>query len=122
VTQPIVWGVADDASKFADDGGAWFYGQMQGASLTTNRWTLAWDSTAPTEIKELPFLERAAPKAQAAGIHVLLSLYAGSPSPTATQHDAVGHSRLHRLERAEHPALLVTAERRRRQRRGSAGV
>jgi len=85
---PIVWGVADDASKYADDGGAWFYGQMKGASLTTNRWTLAWDSTAPTTIKELAFLERAAPKAQAAGVHVLLALYAGTPSPTATQHDA----------------------------------
>jgi hypothetical protein len=84
---PIVWGVADDASKFADDGGAWFYGQMQGAGLTTNRWTLAWDSTVPTAIKELPFLERAAPIAQAAGIHVLLALYAGTPSPTASQHD-----------------------------------
>ena len=22
---PINWGVADDASKYADDGGAWFY-------------------------------------------------------------------------------------------------
>ena len=85
---PIVWGVADDASKFADDGGAWFYGQMKGANLSTNRWTLAWDSTAPTAIKELAFLERAAPKAQAAGVHVLLALYAGTPSPTATQHDA----------------------------------
>jgi hypothetical protein len=85
--QPIVWGVADDASKFADDGGAWFYGQMKGASLSSNRWTLAWDSTAPTTIKELPFLQRAAPKAQAAGVHVLLALYAGTPSPTATQHD-----------------------------------
>ncbi len=84
---PIVWGVADDASKFADDGGAWFYGQMKGASLSTNRWTLAWDSSNPTAINELPFLQRAAPVAQAAGIHVILSLYAGTPSPTATQHD-----------------------------------
>ena len=85
---PIVWGVADDASKFADDGGAWFYDEMKGANLSTNRWTLAWDSTAPTAIKELAFLERAAPKAQDAGVHVLLALYAGTPSPTATQHDA----------------------------------
>jgi hypothetical protein len=84
---PIVWGVADDASKFATDGGDWFYGQMKGANLSTNRWTLAWDSTAPTAIKELAFLQRAAPKAQAAGIHILLALYAGTPSPTATQHD-----------------------------------
>ena len=85
---PIVWGVADDASKFADDGGAWFYDEMKGANLSTNRWTLAWDASAPTAIKELAFLQRAAPKAQAAGIHVLLALYAGTPSPTATQHDA----------------------------------
>jgi hypothetical protein len=87
-TPPIVWGVADDASKFADDGGAWFYGQMKGANLSTNRWTLAWDASAPTTIKELPFLQRAAPIAQVLGIHVLLALYAGTPSPTATQHDA----------------------------------
>jgi len=84
---PIVWGVADDASKFADDGGAWFYGELKGANLSTNRWTLAWDSTAPTTIKELAFLQRAAPQAQAAGVHILLALYAGTPSPTATQHD-----------------------------------
>jgi hypothetical protein len=84
---PIVWGVSDDASKFANDGGAWFFGEMQGANLSTNRWTLAWDSSAPTTITELPFLERAAPTAQAAGVHVLLALYAGTPSPTATQHD-----------------------------------
>src|SRR5258707_282566 len=84
---PIVWGVADDASKFADDGGAWFYGELKGANLSTNRWTLAWDSTAPTTIKELAFLQRAAPKAQAAGVHILLALYAGTPSPTATQHE-----------------------------------
>ncbi len=76
---PIAWGVADDASKYADDGGAWFYGQLQGAGLTENRWTLAWNPAAPDAIAELPFLERAAPKAQAAGIHVVLALYAGNP-------------------------------------------
>jgi hypothetical protein len=27
---PIAWGAADDASKFADDGGAWFYGELEG--------------------------------------------------------------------------------------------
>jgi hypothetical protein len=89
-TPPIVWGAADDASKFADDGGSWFYDQLKGASLTSNRWTLAWDSSDPTAIKELAFLERAAPKAQAAGVRVLLALYAGTPAPTATQHDTEG--------------------------------
>src|SRR4051794_7619504 len=70
----IAWGAADDASKFADDGGDWFYGELKGASLTQNRWTLAFDPSNPTSIKELPFLERAAPKAQAAGIRIILVL------------------------------------------------
>jgi hypothetical protein len=90
VASPIVWGAADDASKFAEDGGNWFYGQLKGAGLTSNRWTLAWDSSNPTVIKEQAFLERAAPKAQAAGVRVLLALYAGTPAPTASQHDVEG--------------------------------
>jgi hypothetical protein len=83
---PINWGVADDASKYADDGGAWFYTQLAGANLTENRWTLAWDASNPTVITELPFLERAAPLAQAAGIHVVLVLY----STKGSLHDPNG--------------------------------
>jgi hypothetical protein len=89
-TPPIIWGAADDGSKFAEDGGTWFYGQLKGAGLTSNRWTLAWDSSDPTAIKEQAFLERAAPKAKAAGIRILLALYAGTPAPTATEHDVEG--------------------------------
>lgn len=81
----ITWGAADDASKFADDGGAWFYGELQGAGLTQNRWTVAFDPASPTAIDELPFLERAAPVAQAAGVRVILVLY----SKQASQHDPV---------------------------------
>ncbi len=75
VVPPIRWGVADDASKYADDGGSWFYGMLAGAHLTENRWTLAWDPANPTAITELPFVQRAAPIAQAAGIHIVLVLY-----------------------------------------------
>ncbi|MEP6811867.1 MAG: hypothetical protein ABI990_02640 [Actinomycetota bacterium] len=82
---PIAWGAADDASKFADDGGLWFYGQLAGASLTQNRWTVAFDSTNPTAINELPFLERAAPAAQAAGVRIILVLY----SLKGSQHDPI---------------------------------
>jgi hypothetical protein len=81
----IAWGAADDASKFADDGGAWFYGQLKGASLTQNRWTVAFDPSNPTAINELPFLERAAPKAQDAGIRVILVLF----SLKGSQHDPI---------------------------------
>jgi len=83
---PINWGVADDASKYADDGGAWFYDELKGANLTENRWTLAWDPSNPTAIDELPFIQRAAPLAQAAGIHVVLVLY----SMKASMHDPTG--------------------------------
>jgi hypothetical protein len=88
---PINWGVADDMSKYADDGGTWFYGQLAGANLTENRWTLAWNPSNPTAITELPFLTRAAPKAQAAGVHVVLALYAGTDgtsAPDGKDHDA----------------------------------
>jgi hypothetical protein len=80
---PIHYGVADDASKHADDGGAWFYGKLNDARLTENRWTLAFNPATPTAIAELPFLQRAAPKAQAAHIHVVLALY----STDSSSHD-----------------------------------
>src|SRR4051794_35958324 len=79
----IAWGAADDASKFAEDGGSWFYGQLKGAGMTQNRWTVAFDPANPTAINELPFLQRAAPKAQAAGVRVILVLY----SLKGSEHD-----------------------------------
>jgi len=80
---PIAYGVADDSSKYADDGGAHFYTNLPGAGLTENRWTLAWNPANPSAIEELPFLERAAPLARQAGVRVLLALY----SKVAAQHD-----------------------------------
>jgi hypothetical protein len=80
---PIAYGVADDTSKYAGDGGASFYSHLLGAGLTENRWTLAWDPDDPTSITELPFLERAAPAAQEAGVRVVLALY----SKKASVHD-----------------------------------
>jgi hypothetical protein len=80
---PINYGVADNASFFADDGGTWFYRQLVGANLTENRWEIQWDATNPMAIVQLAFLQRAAPKAQAAGIHVVLVL----DSKRASNHD-----------------------------------
>jgi hypothetical protein len=82
---PIAWGAADDAPKFADDGGSWFYDELKGANLTQSRWTVGWDPANPTAIEELPFLERAAPKAQAAGVRVILVLY----SLKGSQHNPI---------------------------------
>jgi polysaccharide biosynthesis protein PslG len=80
---PINYGVADNMSFFADDGGAWFYGELAGAGLTENRWEMRWDASSPTAITQLAFLQRAAPKAQAAGVHVVLVL----DSKHASDHD-----------------------------------
>jgi hypothetical protein len=82
---PINYGVADNTSFFADDGGAWFYQQLLGAHLTENRWELRWDPSNPTVIEQLPFLERAAPVAQTAGVHVVLVL----DSMKASQHNPI---------------------------------
>jgi hypothetical protein len=80
---PISYGVADDTAKYADDGGAKFDPTLLGAGLTENRWTLAFDPANPTAIAELPFLQRAAPVAQKAGVRIVLALY----SKKASEHD-----------------------------------
>jgi hypothetical protein len=77
VPSGITFGVADDGGKYADDGGKWFDQELKGANLTEERWTLSW--TGGTTIDELPFLQRAAPQAQADGIRVELALY-GRPA------------------------------------------
>jgi len=83
VVPPIQYGVADDFGKYADDGGAWFDTMLKGASLTEVRWTVAFDPTQPDAIRELPFIQRAAPQAQKDGVHVVLALY----SRPASAHD-----------------------------------
>jgi len=80
---PINYGVADDAGKYADDGGAWVDTMLKGAHLTEERWTLQFDPSNPNGIDELPFLDRAAPQAQKDGIRVVLALFARP----AIQHD-----------------------------------
>ncbi len=82
---PINYGVADDFGKYADDGGAWFDSELKGASLTQVRWTLSFDPANPNTIAELPFVQRAAPQAEADGVHVVLALY-GRP---ASAHDPI---------------------------------
>jgi polysaccharide biosynthesis protein PslG len=83
---PLIFGVADDTGKYAEDGGLWFNGQLKGANMGEERWTLTFSPDRPTTIDELPFLERAAPQAQADGVRVELALY-GRPArandPTA---------------------------------------
>jgi hypothetical protein len=77
------FGVAEDATKYADDGGAAIYPSLTSLGLTENRWTLTFTGD-PTVIGDEAFLDRAVPAAAAAGIDVILSVYPAHsqvPSP-----------------------------------------
>ena len=78
------FGVAEDASKFADDGGSTIYNSLHSIGMTENRWTVTF-SGDPTVIGDQAFLDRAVPAATAAHIDVILSLFPANaqvPSPS----------------------------------------
>ena len=52
-----MYGVAEDASKYADDGGTKVYADLEQLGMKENRWTLLWYPEEPT--KEFDFLDHA---------------------------------------------------------------
>jgi len=77
------FGVAEDASKYADDGGAAVYAALRELGMTANRWTARFTGD-PDVIAEGAFLDRAVPVAAANNIRIVLSLYqerAEAPNP-----------------------------------------
>jgi hypothetical protein len=86
------FGVAEDATKYADDGGASLYPKLTALGMQTNRMTVHWDPADPTTIQERGFLDRSLPAAARAGVRVILDVYpndryaftAGSPEVRAT--------------------------------------
>ncbi len=86
------FGVAEDATKYAEDGGASLYPKLMALGMDTNRMTVHWDPTDPTTIQERGFLDRALPAAARAGVRVVLAVYPtdryaftiGSPEVRAT--------------------------------------
>jgi hypothetical protein len=70
----IVWGVNDDAGKFEDGDGP-FFGTLTSIGFRQNVMTVRWDETAPTEIPDRDFLERAIARAGEAGVDVELDVY-----------------------------------------------
>lgn len=77
------FGVAEDASKYADDGGATIYASLAAAGMSENRWTLTFDGD-PGSIGDQAFLDRAVPVAAANGVDIILSLYpahSSTPDP-----------------------------------------
>ena len=84
----VRYGVTEDAGKYAHDGGASFYSQLNDVGLTENAITIYWDPSLPGGMAEPGLLDRVLPQARARGIRVVLAVYALRPrmfttSPTA---------------------------------------
>ena len=75
--EPTVFGVLDDYGKYSDDGGTWFFGEMNTIGLTENKITVNWDPARPETIAEQAFLDRVIPIAVAHGIKVSLGVGIG---------------------------------------------
>jgi len=69
------FGVADDAGKYAEDGGAGFYTMLTELGMTENRIAVFWDPANPTTIVDQAFLDRSIPQAMQRGIDVMFAIY-----------------------------------------------
>jgi hypothetical protein len=69
------FGVADDAGKYADDGGPGFFHMLTDLGMTENRMAVFWDPAQPNTIVDQPFFDRALPQAMQHGIEVILAIY-----------------------------------------------
>src|ERR671931_866802 len=69
------FGVADDAGKYAADGGASFFTMLTQLGMTENRMAVFWDPSQPTTIVDRAFLDRAVPQATRRGVDVIFAIY-----------------------------------------------
>ena len=69
------FGVADDAGKYAEDGGAGFFTMLTQLGMTENRVAVFWDPSQPNTIVDQAFLDRSVPEAQRRGIDVMFAIY-----------------------------------------------
>jgi len=82
-------GFADDATKYADDGGDKLFTEMNKLGTTTNRVAVFWDSGAPTTIQDQTFLDRMIPVAKKHNIQIVFAIYPKQPSMSPTSPSAV---------------------------------
>jgi hypothetical protein len=76
-----VMGVAEDATKYSNDGGAALYKRMTSYGLQSNRISVYWNFNEPETIQEKSFLDRVVPAAEAAGVGLVVALYADPRIP-----------------------------------------
>ena len=80
-------GFADDATKYADDGGAQLLDRLKGSGAIENRVAVYWDPANPTQIQEKGFLDRFMPVAKQKGVRVVFSVYPRSARTFQTDSD-----------------------------------
>jgi hypothetical protein len=68
-------GFSEDQTKYADDGGAALFAEMNRLGTTTNRVAVFWNAGAPETIQEQAFLDRMVPVAQAHRVQLVFALY-----------------------------------------------
>ena len=68
-------GFAEDATKYADDGGEALFAEMDKLGTTTNRVAVFWNADAPTTIQDQAFLDRMIPVAKKHKIQVVFAIY-----------------------------------------------
>ena len=78
--QAARFGFADDAGKYADDGGVEYFTDLKAAGGTDNRITVHWDPARPEAILEKSFLDRSLPVAVHKGIRVVLHVFPLTPT------------------------------------------
>jgi hypothetical protein len=80
---PVV-GIADDAPKYADDGGAAMWARLHELGLREARISVDFDPDQPRKIQEKAFLDRSIAKAADSGVDVTFSVYPHVPRAFAT--------------------------------------
>src|SRR6266542_169293 len=75
VASSTTFGVADDAGKYAEDGGAQFFNMLTDIGMTENRIAVFWDPANPTTIVDQAFLDRSIPQAMRRGVEVIFAIY-----------------------------------------------
>ena len=83
--QAARFGFADDAGKYAEDGGAAYYSDLRAAGGTENRITVLWDPDRPLAILDEGFLDRSLPVATAKGIRVVFHVYPLGPTAVTSR-------------------------------------
>jgi hypothetical protein len=89
VQAATLFGVSDDRGKYDDDGGEWFFSELDALGLVANKMTVNWDPARPLEITEHAFLDRAIPQAQIRGIHLSFGIHIGKARAITSDPDGL---------------------------------